>query len=226
MDQNVSPLLIFSFRPKFRVDAPVGRKIACTILDTMKGSSLQATWNTNRGATKQWNSRQRRKFLIFHGLTLHQLEYFMKFSKSQFSRNHKRSSPTRTLTLSLSVLNKSSGDHGSNQINPWCFNSKLTKRYRNPSDRTKVMNQNVSPLLIFFFSSKITLRHPGEGKYCLHDPRYNEGIVSTSHLEYEPRRREAMKFAPAKKIFRFSLPNPSPASIFHQIFQHLHFPEI
>ena len=34
---------------------------------------------------------------------------------------------------------------------------------------------------------------------------------STGHLEYEPRRREAMKFAPAKKFHEFGLPNPSPA---------------
>ena len=35
--------------------------------------------------------------------------------------------------------------------------------------------------------------------------------------KYEPRRREAMKFAPAKKIRDFGWPNPSPASIFWKI---------
>ena len=40
---------------------------------------------------------------------------------------------------------------------------------------------------------------------------------STRHLKYEPRRREAMKFAPAKKIHDFLCPNPSPASIFSKI---------
>ena len=37
---------------------------------------------------------------------------------------------------------------------------------------------------------------------------------STKHLQYEPRRREAIKFAPAKKIRDFRCPNPSPTSIF------------
>ena len=76
-------------------------------------------------------------------------------------------------------------------------------------------NQSYEPkrvtTLDFFFSSKISLRRPGEGKDCLYDPRYNEGIVSTSHIEYESQHREAMKFAPAKKIFDFPWPNPSPA---------------
>ena len=37
---------------------------------------------------------------------------------------------------------------------------------------------------------------------------------STRHLKCEPRRREAMKFALAKKIRDFCCPHPSPASIF------------
>ena len=37
---------------------------------------------------------------------------------------------------------------------------------------------------------------------------------SKRHLKYEPWRRKAMKFAPAKKIRDFGCPNPSPASIF------------
>ena len=40
---------------------------------------------------------------------------------------------------------------------------------------------------------------------------------STRHLKCEPRRRETMKFAPAKKIRDFGCPNPSPASIFSKI---------
>ena len=40
---------------------------------------------------------------------------------------------------------------------------------------------------------------------------------STRHLKYEPRRREAMKFAPAKKIRDLWCPNPSPTSIFSKI---------
>ena len=48
---------------------------------TLRANALQVTWNTNRGATKQWNSRQRKKIVSCHGLNPHQLEYFMKFSK-------------------------------------------------------------------------------------------------------------------------------------------------
>ena len=36
----------------------------------------------------------------------------------------------------------------------------------------------------------------------------------TRHLKYQPRCREAMKFAPTKKIHEFWCPKPSPASIF------------
>ena len=54
---------------------------------------------------------------------------------------------------------------------------------------------------------------------------------STKHLKYEPRRREAMKFAPAKKIRDLGRPNPSPASIFSKFssfrnFGAMHHPSV
>ena len=42
-------------------------------------------------------------------------------------------------------------------------------------------------------------------------------------MKYEPRRREAMKFAPAKKICDFSWSETSPASLFHEIFENRDF---
>ena len=41
--------------------------------------------------------------------------------------------------------------------------------------------------------------------------RREEKLTLHKPLGYEPRRREAMKFAPAKKICDFPWPEPSPA---------------
>ena len=41
-------------------------------------TTLRDTWNVNRGAAKQWNSRQRRNFMNFQCQTHHRLQYFRK----------------------------------------------------------------------------------------------------------------------------------------------------
>ena len=48
-------------------------------------TTLRDTWNMNRGAARQWNSRQRRKFMIFDAQTPHRLQYFRKFRVFEIS---------------------------------------------------------------------------------------------------------------------------------------------
>ena len=106
-----------------------------------------------------------------------------------FQKCRKCLSPTRTLIPPLSVLNKFSGRHGSNHVNPWCFNSALTKRYRNPLDRTKVMNQNLSPLLIFSFRPKFRFDAPVNEKFActildtMKGRLYQQFLVTTTGLD-------------------------------------------
>ena len=109
-----------------------------------------------------------------------------KHEKSEFSKFSKICSPTGTLPSSLSVFNKSSGHHGSNQIVPWCLKSKLTKPQPTQSDRTKVMDQNVSPLLICSFRPKIRFNIPVKESIArtIHDAMEGPFLQATSNTNH------------------------------------------
>ena len=109
-------------------------------------------WKCKRGCGNDRQNKKRPPLLNKHNSTN---------KKPHKSKIWKKSSPIRNSTLPLSVQNKFPGHHGSNQIIPWCFNSALTKPQPNPSDRTKVMNQNVSPHRMFFTSAQKLRWPPG-----------------------------------------------------------------
>ena len=77
-------------------------------------------------------------------------------------------SPTPTLAYPLSSSNKFSGRQAFYQTNLQCFNSELTKPYRNPSGRSRAMSRNVSPCRGFSLRPKFCFDAPPE-KYCLYD---------------------------------------------------------
>ena len=47
-------------------------------------TTLRDTWIANRGAARQWNSRQRRNLIDFHDQTAQQRQYFRKMSFQDF----------------------------------------------------------------------------------------------------------------------------------------------
>ena len=98
--------------------------------------------------------------------------------------DHQNRSPTPTLALSLSCLKKFSGRHGLNQTIQQCINSNTTEPQPNLSGRSRAMTRNVASYRGFSLRPKFCFDAP-QGKILL--VRFlntNEGIVSTSHMNF------------------------------------------
>ena len=168
---------------KIRRPIPVTKMLLVRLLDTNKvivSTSHVPNFEPNNidtwCAARQWNSRQRTKFMKFNASNPSdwscpsKISWYQNF-KIPVPRNQRptKNAPTNpTLRTSLSSSNKFSGHHGFNQSFLQCFNSKLTKPYRNPSGGSKVMTQNVSPCRRFSFRPKFGDRPPWQ-KYSLYD---------------------------------------------------------
>lgn len=138
--------------------------------------AIHPKWNRNRlflENLKYWpNTNEKPRFEI-QTRTFRSMETTMRDTEINKSGTQTRKiqkiiffrklwSATRALPLPLPLLNKFPGHHGLNHISPWCFNSALTKRYGNQFDKTKVMDQHVSPLLIFSVRPKFCFDAPAK----------------------------------------------------------------
>ena len=163
------------------------------------------------GASRQWNSRQRKKFIENHTFRCHQRQYFIKFSIFEFVRFH-GTTPWCTSAPSLQI-----------RFVIWCDQSKAIDEKTYGKILLDQTNSQISRIL--------ALNTTGAAKRfsCQFVPNTPVPVLLLQLAAFKSYdinvrgRRKAMKFASAKKIhWKWQL-QMSPASIFHKIFDFRNF---